>query len=325
VTRELKLALIVGFALVLVVTVLISDHLSRARQAELAGNIPADPIKVVEPQAIVAEAMPSGAADPVVTPADATPVASAPVPGPVTGPAPVTTIASGPSGPVTIVQGHGTDVAADLHADLAKAVAAQNGKIEDGKIILPIAVKTTTERLIQDPVTAPLPPVVAAGPIAPVTPDRVHTVVVGDSAFKIAKDYYGDGKVWRKLVKYNKLDEDVVLKVGMQIKVPSSEVLLGKKAPAIAPSATPTAIASNKPAVTSAHPAPAASKLPVSVAPVAAVSHTYTVKKGDTLAEIAKHELGNSKRAREIVELNRRTIKDPDNVPLGAVLTLPSA
>ena len=30
-TRELKLALIVGFSLVLVVTVLISDHLSQAR------------------------------------------------------------------------------------------------------------------------------------------------------------------------------------------------------------------------------------------------------------------------------------------------------
>ena len=37
-TRELKLALIVGFALVLVVTVLISDHLSHARQTELAGK-----------------------------------------------------------------------------------------------------------------------------------------------------------------------------------------------------------------------------------------------------------------------------------------------
>lgn len=35
-TRELKLALIVGFALVLVVTVLVSDHLSRARKAQLA-------------------------------------------------------------------------------------------------------------------------------------------------------------------------------------------------------------------------------------------------------------------------------------------------
>lgn len=35
-TRELKLALIVGFSLVLVVTVLISDHLSKARTASLA-------------------------------------------------------------------------------------------------------------------------------------------------------------------------------------------------------------------------------------------------------------------------------------------------
>ncbi len=52
VTRELKLALIVGFALVLVVTVLISDHLSHARQTELAGNIQPEPIKAAEPPAI---------------------------------------------------------------------------------------------------------------------------------------------------------------------------------------------------------------------------------------------------------------------------------
>ncbi len=38
VTRELKLALIVGFALVLVVTVLISDHMSRARTTRLADS-----------------------------------------------------------------------------------------------------------------------------------------------------------------------------------------------------------------------------------------------------------------------------------------------
>ena len=53
--------------------------------------------------------------------------------------------------------------------------------------------------------------------------------------------------------------------------------------------------------------------------------HTYTVKKGDTLAQIAKSELGSSKRAREIVDLNKKTLRDPDSLPLGAVLTLPSA
>lgn len=48
VTRELKLALIVGFSLVLVVVVLVSDHLSQARKAKLA-NGPTDPALAVAP------------------------------------------------------------------------------------------------------------------------------------------------------------------------------------------------------------------------------------------------------------------------------------
>lgn len=42
-TRELKLALIVGFSLVLLVTVLISDHLSSARKAQLEAGVPDQP------------------------------------------------------------------------------------------------------------------------------------------------------------------------------------------------------------------------------------------------------------------------------------------
>lgn len=48
VTRELKLALIVGFALVLVVTVLISDHMSRARTTRLADSRADHPISTRE-------------------------------------------------------------------------------------------------------------------------------------------------------------------------------------------------------------------------------------------------------------------------------------
>ena len=41
VTREHKLALIIGFSLVLVVGVLISDHFSKARSAQVATEITA--------------------------------------------------------------------------------------------------------------------------------------------------------------------------------------------------------------------------------------------------------------------------------------------
>jgi nucleoid-associated protein YgaU len=61
--------------------------------------------------------------------------------------------------------------------------------------------------------------------------------------------------------------------------------------------------------------------------PTAAALKTrpYTVKKGDSLAAIAQRELGTVKRAREIVELNKKVIKNPDNVPLGATIQIPAA
>lgn len=48
---------------------------------------------------------------------------------------------------------------------------------------------------------------------------------------------------------------------------------------------------------------------------------TYTVKEGDTLAKIAKAELGQSGRHMEILALNR--IKTGDDIFVGQVLKLP--
>jgi nucleoid-associated protein YgaU len=50
---------------------------------------------------------------------------------------------------------------------------------------------------------------------------------------------------------------------------------------------------------------------------------SYTVKKGDTLSEIAQRELGAASRWKEIFEANRGTISDPDKIFPGQVLTLP--
>jgi nucleoid-associated protein YgaU len=45
-TRDQKLALIVGFSVVLLVGVLISDHFSRARQARVSGITPSEPVRL---------------------------------------------------------------------------------------------------------------------------------------------------------------------------------------------------------------------------------------------------------------------------------------
>lgn len=50
---------------------------------------------------------------------------------------------------------------------------------------------------------------------------------------------------------------------------------------------------------------------------------TYTVKKGDSLSQIAKKTLGDMNRWREIFELNRDKLSDPNRIFPGLVLKLP--
>ncbi len=50
---------------------------------------------------------------------------------------------------------------------------------------------------------------------------------------------------------------------------------------------------------------------------------SYTVQPGDTLSGIAEEQLGDATRWPEIFALNRGTIRDPDQISPGQVLTLP--
>ena len=52
-------------------------------------------------------------------------------------------------------------------------------------------------------------------------------------------------------------------------------------------------------------------------------THTYTVKPGDSLSKIAKHELGDGNAYMEIFNLNRDQLTDPDKIQPGQVLKLP--
>src|SRR4051812_22788177 len=54
-----------------------------------------------------------------------------------------------------------------------------------------------------------------------------------------------------------------------------------------------------------------------------ASQQTYTVKPGDSLSKIAKHELGDAKAYMEIFNLNRDQLSDPDKIQPGQVLKLP--
>ena len=60
-------------------------------------------------------------------------------------------------------------------------------------------------------------------------------------------------------------------------------------------------------------------------APAETKAKTYTVDSGDNLSAIAKQELGDANRWREIYELNKETIgNNPDLIQPGMELKLPS-
>ena len=54
-------------------------------------------------------------------------------------------------------------------------------------------------------------------------------------------------------------------------------------------------------------------------------NRTVTVKAGDSLSKIAKRELGDAEKWHAIYAANRDTIKDPDLIQPGQVLTLPTS
>ena len=67
--------------------------------------------------------------------------------------------------------------------------------------------------------------------------------------------------------------------------------------------------------------APAPAPQPADIAAPAA--RTYTVKAGDSLSKIAKHEYGDAAQWHKIYEANRDVIKNPDLIQPGWTLKLP--
>lgn len=65
---------------------------------------------------------------------------------------------------------------------------------------------------------------------------------------------------------------------------------------------------------------PAVRRSQVSAEPV-----LYTIVNGDTLRRIARRQLGNAERFMEIYDLNRDVLKNPERLPIGRRIKIPSA
>lgn len=326
VTREQKLALIVGFSLVLLVGVLISDHLSRARQAKIASVSPGEspaPAQVATSATDPLQGLNKALSEPAPAGSGSPNPLTQQVPGPtVSEPAqPTITIAQGPS---RIDSGSHSDTA------LEEAVKKAGGRIEarsDGRsgIILPdlpgaagtvsAPLGGTPAAISTNPKTWPMPREQTTGKILPNNERfKTHAVQRGETLFQIAGKYYGTGHVWRELAQFNGLaNKDGVVREGARLKIPSKELLLGK--------ASPTETAGRGAPMPEAATVKTIRRQDVPILKPEIKFATYTVRKGETLGEISRKVLGSSKRWSELAEFNK--LEDEDTIVAGTVLKVP--
>lgn len=313
VNRENKLAIIIGFSLVLVVAVLISDHFSRARTVEVGSEM-----KPGTPEDFGASTV--GLTRPIGN-QDIIPASDRPL----------------------------SEVEQRIQ-HVAVRPEVQPDEFTMGGQLAPKSEPTAPqpagqgEIKIVDPQTGPTPlgptPLGPTGPAVPAKPFsdgvmRFHEVKEGDKLFRIAARYYGDGAHWQALATYNKtkLPKPENLRVGVKLDIPPKDVLLGEATmpPASAPGAKPKA----NPAKESTGGRPKGEK-PVPVAPQFAgkdkpkadkskksAYDTYKIARGDDLSSIAKKLLGDAKRAGELYKLNKDVLEDENTLLAGTVIKVP--
>ncbi|MFM9996519.1 MAG: LysM peptidoglycan-binding domain-containing protein [Phycisphaerales bacterium] len=319
-TREHKLALIIGFSLILLVAILISDHLSRARSTRVDEVRPTETLLADGVRAMVEPLAPVGGPEPAAPDA---PV----IRDPMRGPAPVRdagvleatqTLAAGPPITAPVSPAAAPRPEPQGHAGLRQQIAAAGGTIEPGPIPLIVLPQTgqggpASPPMAEGPkVTLPLPPVEEA--------PRFHAVQKGETLYKIAEKYYGSGSAWKRLADHNKglIGANGAVREGVRIVIPAGGTMARKSGPAPAGSAPPARTPTTdtrKPKAMPARPTE------VRIASGATRATTYTVRKDDTLGDISKKVLGTSRRWREILDLNG--LDEDEFLTPGTVLKVP--
>jgi nucleoid-associated protein YgaU len=305
-TRETKVGLLVGMAIILLIGIIVSDLLVEPAATappalqRMAGGVERE-LATSEPAATTYEASPSRWAHPssssslpspqrersrpVPTPAELQPNTP---PGFESGSRLTTPIAAGRIAAPAQAQTQAQVVTFDRPASNPEALADALPQLPASR--QPIA---TT-----DAAAAPTASSTAASIASAARPTSVGTVTVGsgDTLYRIAERTLGDGNRWRELYEANRdtLTSPDVLRAGMSLRIP------GRSAPS----------ASNSGGATTR--------------PESGRTTVYTVQSGDTLYRIAARSLGDGNRWRELYEANRSVIgSDPARLEAGMKLALP--
>lgn len=331
-TREQKLALIIGFSLILAVGVLISDHLSRAHSDTIVADQEIDKPMVVHSVLDVPPGI--GETGRQLAGRDAVPLdpgiqgssASSTLPGidiahqPTTQPdfqIPTEVSTSSRQGGSRPTQ---PGISVPGRSSLVPVQNSQANADDD----------TTTNEVLELPGFEPVPGYARPGitsrnslaqsdqqaretreqtrnqqPPTQVAV-RTHKVAEGESLYGIAAEYYGDGNRWPEIAKANagRVNDKGHVLIGVVLEIPTrgGSAAAAVQEPQIARS-TPKQNTQSK--------------------EEASGYGLYTIKNGDTLSEISQELMGTMRRMNELIELNRDQINDADDIRVGMKLRYP--
>lgn len=305
-TREHKLSLILGFAVVLVVGVLLSDHLSGARTAQPDQIDPATNLallddasrRVTEPPSLVlvdprgrpVNIAPAGLQAPAAPVGDQLASGERATPSPFSDSTMFKPVTQDEADPSRLA--HLKEQLAGTFNDLANGHGPQPAAvIEQAPPTLKMATRPEPTRSNNQPTTS--------GAM------KTYTVRANDTLWAIAQRTLGDGFRHKELAELNRdrIGPEGELRVGATLRLPT-DALMADAAPSPANRTAPKESAAK-------------------AAPAKATS-TYTVKPGDTLGVISQRLLGTSRRYRDILEANRNLLDDADSLRAGMVLKIPA-
>ncbi len=139
---------------------------------------------------------------------------------------------------------------------------------------------------------------------------KQYVIKKNDSLSKIAQEQLGNSHRWKYLYEFNKdrIKDPNKLVVGTIIIIPIEQGVQGAEI-------------ESEPVIEKSF--EAETEETYRSEPVAAAPQSYVIKKNDSLWKIAQQKLGDGNRWKEIYELNKEKIKDPNKLKAGTTILVP--